>query len=130
MTDSTERIEHLNKVEAEGQKWWEQCLKLITGVTHPNALSTPEGFNTRSVTKDILAKFVFQGIKLVYKQHIIIKEMRGEAQVLKSEMIKCQSAAIKLQQELITTKTDQAASIQSSVTTYSVSGNCGCQVIQ
>ncbi len=52
----------------------------------------------------------------MYQQHNIIKEMRGQAQVLKSEMINCQSAAIKLQQELISAKTDQAASIQSSLT--------------
>jgi hypothetical protein len=41
--------------------------------------------------------------------------MRGQAQILKSEAIGCQSTLIKLQEELISVKDSQAAVIQSSV---------------
>ncbi len=116
MTDSADQIALLDKVESEAQKWWEHSLKLIPGINHPNALSGHDGFNTRSVSKEAFAKIVFQGIKIVYQQHNIIKEIRGQAQVLKSEHINCQSAVIKLQQELISAKDDQAAGLQATVT--------------
>ena len=118
MTDSVEQIEMLNKVDSDVENWWRSCLHLAPNhVTEMKKLSGYECFNSRSVPKDTIARLLFQGIQLVQAQQTLIKNMQGQAQVLKSEAISCQSTVIKLQEELISVKDNQIADFHSSVKT-------------
>ena len=118
MTDSVEQIESMKKVDSDVENWWRSCLHLTPShVTEMKKLSGYECFNSRSVPKDTIARLLFQGIQLVEAQRNLIKDMQGQAHVLKSEAISCQSTVIKLQEELISVKDDQIADFHSSVKT-------------
>ena len=118
MTDSVEQIESMKKVDSDVENWWRSCLHLAPNhVTEMKKLSGYECFNSRSVPKDTIARLLFQGIQLVQAQQTLIKNMQGQAQVLKSEAISCQSTVIKLQEELISVKDNQIADFHSSVKT-------------
>ena len=118
MTDSAEQIEMLNKVDSDVEKWWKGCLRFAPNyVTDIAKLSGYECFNSRSVPKDTIAKLLFEGIQLVQAQRNLIKDMQGQAHVLKSEAISCQSTVIKLQEELISVKDNQIVDLHSSVKT-------------
>ncbi len=87
----------------------------MIGLNHPNAMTTNQCFNVRTVSKESLSRVLFDGIKLMFKQQKLIKELRGETQVLMAETINCQSSVIKLQDELISAKNTQVAELKSSV---------------
>ena len=90
MTDSVEQIEMLNKVDSDVKNWWRSCLHLAPNhVTEMKKLSGYECFNSRSVPKDTIARLLFQGIQLVEAQRNLIKDMQGQAQILKIETISC-----------------------------------------
>ena len=58
---------------------------------------------------------LFDGIKLVFQQETLIKELQENARNMMAETINCQSSVIKLQEELIAAKNTQVAEIKSSV---------------
>ena len=96
---------------------WVNNICSIVNLQTPAAASHQDflGTGKRLISKDALAKYLVEGLNTVHRQNRLIAHLREQAQVLKSDVISCQKAVIKLQDELIVAKDQQLNALQTAV---------------
>jgi hypothetical protein len=105
-----------DELESDGAEWLKAACSLVNvtpglagNVSHTSFLNRP------AITKDVLAKYLADSMKLVNRQNMLISHLREQAQVLKTNVITCQDSVITLQNELIGAKDQQLHALQTAV---------------
>ena len=112
MTTPEQRFK-FNEVEEDGGAWVERCLS-FGGCHVVNGLGK-KSFSKPALTKDLLSGLVYEAVLIINRQNKFIGNLRGQAQILKTETINCQASVIKLQEELLASKDEQLGALQTSV---------------
>ena len=102
-----------DELEEDGEVWMRKCLDLAS-VNHVEALGK-KSFVNISIPKETLSGHLLEAVKIVNRQNKLIANLRGHAQVLKTDVIEYQESLIKLKDDLITAKNEQLNALQSSV---------------
>ena len=102
-----------DELEQDGEVWMRKCMDLA-GVNHVEALGK-KSFANISISKDSVSGHLYDAIMMVNRQNKLIANLRGQAQLLKTDVIEYQESVIKLKDDLITTKDEQLRAFQSSV---------------
>ena len=113
MAATKEQYFKFNEVEKDGAEWVKKCLTW-SGNTSVNALSSLS-FTGSQYSKGNISKELHEAIMIVNRQNMLIANLREQAQVLKTETIRCQASIIRLQEELISAKDQQLGALQTAV---------------
>ena len=112
MTIPEERFQ-LHEAEEDGDGWMKRCLNYVTA-NHVSALSK-KSFTKPGLTIELLSGLLFDAVTIVNRQNMVVANLRGQAQVLKTETINCQAKVIKLQEDLLSAKEEQLNALKTSV---------------
>ena len=102
-----------DELEQDGEEWMRNCL--VTASVHNIGALQKNSFVNISISKEALSGHLYEAVRIVNRQNKLIANLRGQAQVLKTEVIEYQESVIKLKDDLITTKDEQLRAFQSSV---------------
>ena len=92
-------LDILKDVGADMSSWMRNLRTVMKCKSHQEV--TVEKFTKQGITKDILAKILFEGYQTVYSHRDTIESSRVCVEKLKSELITTQRSVVKLQQQLL-----------------------------
>ncbi len=103
----------LDNVTESKTKWFEETLKTVKVKTEQEL--TMDRFNSSSITKMTLAKWLDSARDIMTRQADIITQMQETMEMQKTDALEDKAAIIKLQSVLIESKDQQLLSLQSAV---------------
>ena len=109
MTTPEERYK-FDELEQDGEVWMRKCMDLAA-VNHVEALGK-KSFANISISKEALSGHLYDAIMIVNRQNKLIANLRGQAQVLKTDVIEYQESVIKLKDDLITANNERLRRIR------------------
>ena len=92
-------LDILKDVGADMSLWMRNLRTVMKCKSHQEV--TVEKFTKQGITKDILAKVLFEGYQTVYSHRDTFESSRVCVEKLKSELITAQRSVVKLQQQLL-----------------------------
>ncbi len=105
---------HFKDVEEELDNGYAELSKVLR-YQKEDELLNPAMFNKSSVKKEQLVKWLASIAGILISQKELVKGLRDDVSMLKTELIESQNTVIKIQGELLDCKNDQLSSVQATV---------------
>ena len=114
--ESLNRVFGFEKIVSDGDVWLKISLQMASA-TAVGGASHLSFMKNRDMTREALAKRLYDACKIVHRQQHYIKFLENQAQHLKSDVIAHQGNVLELQKDLLAAKDQQLNDLRASVVT-------------
>ena len=105
--------EYLIDLNDEVSTWFSEVKDAVKCQNEDNL--SVDTFNKQSVKKSVLAELLGDVCSILRKQQDMVRDLQAANDIMKTDLIDCQSSTIKLQNEILLCKSEQFQSIKKAV---------------